>query len=235
MQSNFLFLLILFQSIVWSLDPLNFEKETLIYSAGFRLFSAGEATLTISPDSLNDSRYILISKVQTNSFLSKFYKIDDTIISWLSKYDLSLIQTKHKIREGNYHKDFNAIIKGDSLAVVGQNISTIPGKVYDPIAFVYFLRKQNLFVGEKFNFFSYGRKNVQEVIVKVTEKEKIKVSAGIYHCFKIEPISNTDEHLLKNNGIMTIWLSDDNLRLPIKITQNTNIGSMVMELKTIIN
>ena len=44
-----------------------------------------------------------------------------------------------------------------------------------------------------------------------------------------------NDPLFKNNGVMRIWISDDSLHLPIKIEQNTNIGTMVMKLKQISN
>ena len=37
--------------------------------------------------------------------------------------------------------------------------------------------------------------------------------------------------LLKNNGEMRVWLSDDNLKLPVKIEMKTNIGNLIMKLK----
>ena len=37
--------------------------------------------------------------------------------------------------------------------------------------------------------------------------------------------------ILKNSGEMRTWLSNDNLKLPVKIELKTNIGTMVMKLK----
>ena len=72
---------------------------------------------------------------------------------------------------------------------------------------------------------------MKEVIVNITAKETVRVSAGIFNCLKIEPVSGDGKPLLKNNGQMRVWLSDDSLRLPVKIEQITNIGTMVMKLK----
>ena len=76
---------------------------------------------------------------------------------------------------------------------------------------------------------------MKKVFVNVTKKEKISVPAGTFNCYKIEPISGNNDPLFKNNGVMRIWISDDSLHLPIKIEQNTNIGTMVMKLKQISN
>ena len=208
--------------------------EVLHYSAGFRFFPAGNATLSMRSDSLEDELvYLLTSTVTTNSFLSNFYKVRDVIKSWLSPDNLSLKKTVQTIREGHYHRDHEAHIIGDSLAISKKYIIKLSGEVYDPVAYVYFLRLQKLLEGNRYRFFSYGHKKMKEVIVDVTGKETIKVPAGTFKCFKIEPVSGDGKPLLKNKGAMRVWLSEDSLHLPIKIEQNTSIGTMVMKLKEI--
>ena len=223
----------IFIAFGWNSTP-DFIGEVLHYSAGFRIFPAGNATLSIQSDSLeNEMVYLLTSTVRTNSFLSNFYKIRDIIKSWLSTDNLSLKKTVQIIREGRYHRDHQAIILGDSLIISEQDTTKLTGRVYDPIAFVYFLRTQKLSQGDRYHFFSYGQPKMKEVIVYVKEKETIIVPAGIFECYKIEPVSGDETPLLKNSGEMRVWISDDSLHLPIKIEQSTNIGAMVMKLKTI--
>ena len=224
-------LLILLLAPIWSNVP-NFVGEELQYAAGFRFFPAGEAILTFSLDSLNgESVYRLTTSVKTNSFLDAFYEVRDEIQSWLHTENLSLKKTIQTIREGSYHRDHQSIIQGDSIAVSGNKIRNLPGRVYDPVSFVYYLRNQDLSLGDSYKFFSYDRKKIREVIVNITAKETVRVSAGIFNCLKIEPVSDDGKPLLKNNGQMRVWLSDDSLRLPVKIEQKTNIGTMVMKLK----
>ena len=216
---------------IWSNVP-NFVGEELQYAAGFRFFPAGEAILTFSLDSLNgESVFRLTTSVKTNSFLDAFYEVRDEIQSWLHTDNLSLKKTIQTIREGSYHRDHQSIIQGDSIAVSGNKIRNLPGRVYDPVSFVYYLRNQDLNLGNSYKFFSYDRKKIKEVIVNITAKETVQVSAGTFNCLKIEPISGDGNPLLKNNGQMRVWLSYDSLRLPVKIEQKTNIGTMVMKLK----
>ena len=200
------------------------------------MFTAGEAILSIQIDSLdNKLAYLLTTTVKTNSFLSNFYKINDVIRSWISPENLSLIKTIQTIRQGNYKRDHKSIIIGDSLAISSNNKIKLSQKVYDPIAFIYFLRSQPLAIGDRYNFISYDATTMKKIFVDVTKKEQVSVPAGIFNCYKIEPSSNNEESLFKNNGVMRVWISDDSLHLPIKIEQNTNIGTMVMKLKQISN
>jgi len=217
----------------WSSTP-DFIGEILHYSAGFRIFSAGTATLSMKSDSLDDEMvYLLTSTVRTNSFLSNFYKVKDVVKSWLASDDLSLKKTVQTIREGRYHRDHEARIFGDSLAISKKNTIKLPGEVYDPVAYIYFLRMQQLLEGNRYRFYSYGKTKMKEVIVDVTGKETITVPAGTFKCFKVEPVSGDNKPLLKNNGVMRVWLTEDSLHIPIKIEQHTNIGTMVMKLKSV--
>ncbi len=212
----------------------NFLGEVLHYSAGFRYFAAGNATLSMQADSLDDEMtYLLTYTIKTNSFLSNFYKIKDKIYSWLSPDDLSLRKTIHSIREGHYKINHEAIINGDSLTISGKNAIKLSEKIHDPVSYVYFLRMKKLSIGDRYRFNSYGRKKIKEIIIDVTGKENIKVPAGTFNCFKIEPVTEDGKPILKNKGEMQVWLSDDSLHLPVKIVQNTNVGMMILNLKTI--
>ncbi len=231
MIKKYCHIFILLSAWAWA-NSNNFIGEELQYAAGFRFFPAGEAILTFSLDSLNgESVYKLTTSMKTNSFLDAFYEVRDEIQSWLNPENLSLKKTIQTIREGRFHRDHQSIIQGDSIAVSGNKIRNIPGRVYDPVSFVYYLRNQDLSLGDSYKFFSYDRKNIREAIVNITAKETVRVSAGTFNCLKIEPVSGDGKPLLKNNGQMRVWLSDDSVRLPVKIEQKTNIGTMVMKLK----
>ena len=226
-------MIILLFAWIWANNP-DFIGEELQYSAGFRIFQAGEAILIFSSDSLNGkSAYMHTTSIKTNSFLDAFYKVRDEIQSWLDPEDLSLKKTVQSIREGSYHRDHQSVIQGDSIAVSGNKSRKIPGKVYDPISFVYYLRNQDLRLGNSYQFFSYNRRKIREIIVNITAKETVRVPAGTFNCLKIEPVSSDGNPLLKNNGQMRVWLSDDSLRLPVKIEQKTNVGTMVMKLEKV--
>ena len=131
-------LLLLLITSIWAISP-NFVGEELHYSAGFRLFPAGNAMLSLKSDSLNGKlTYLLSTSVKTNSFLDNFYEVRDETLSWLNVEDFSLLKAVKKIREGKYHRNHSAYISGDSLLIWNKKYFTITEPVYDPIAFIYF-------------------------------------------------------------------------------------------------
>ena len=225
------YLLILLTTSIWG-NPPNFVGEELKYSAGFRLFPAGNAILSLTSDSLNGKpAFLLATSVKTNSFLDAFYTVRDETLSWLNIMDFSLLKAVKKIREGKYHRNHSIHTIGDSLLIWNKKYFTITEPVYDPIAFIYFLRSQELSLEDSFHFLSAGEKKVREVWVNITGIEKIKVPAGNFDCLKVEPVSPDGKPLLKNNGELRVWLSNDDNKLPVKIEMKTNIGTMVMKLK----
>ena len=232
MKKKQLILIIFFSSLLWSTS--DFINETLHYSVKFRSLSAGNAILSMKTDTINGKEaYLLTSTIKTNSFLSNFYKVRDEINSWLSIIDFSLIKTTQRIREGRYKKNNEAFIIDDNMLISNNKKIPLSGKLYDPMAFIYFLRQQELKKGNQYGFFSYSPKKIKEIIVKITDKKMIKTDYGKYDCYVIEPFSKDGKPLLKNKGAMQIWLSADSLHIPIMIKQYTNLGNMTMQLKSI--
>jgi hypothetical protein len=64
-----------------------------------------------------------------------------------------------------------------------------------------------------------------DIVVKVIGKEKVTVPAGTFDCFVIEPIMEAGG-LFKNSGKLTIWITDDNRRIPVLMKSKIPVGSI---------
>ena len=211
----------------------NLNHEKLIYDIDFRIFSAGEATFEIQTEKYNNQEvYKIISKTKSNKFLDKFYKIRDNVEIWIDKKNFSLLKVNKKIREGTYKRNFSAIIDNqESLAFFNNKKIEIPDNVFDPLGAIYYYRTLNLKLHSHFNFFTFDEGNIKEISLKVTDIEYIKTPLGKFHCFVLKPFSKDGKELFKNNGQMTIWISNDEKKIPLKIEQNTSIGKLILNLK----
>jgi hypothetical protein len=68
--------------------------------------------------------------------------------------------------------------------------------------------------------------------VKVLRKEKKKVEAGVFNCIVVEPLIQEGAGIFVHKGSITVWLTDDNNRLPVYMkSQVILIGSISAELK----
>lgn len=217
-------LIMILLSVAWG--------EKLVYSAGFRLFDAGEAVFTSQSKILNDEPVLLItSTIKTNSFLSRFYKVHDVVKIWSNKEDFTLIKIEKDVNEGSYHLDYSAHVTEDLKLVSAKKTIQLESKVYDPISAIFMLRKQPLTEGDSYKFTTVENGIIQKVNVMVGGIEKVSVPAGKFNTRQIIPISDDGVPLFKHDGKMKVWYSDDVRHLPVKMEQKTNVGTLILKLK----
>ena len=217
-------LIMILLSVAWG--------EKLVYSAGFRLFDAGEAVFTSQSKILNDEPVLLItSTIKTNSFLSRFYNVHDVVKIWSNKDDFTLIKIEKDMNEGSYHLDYSAHVTEDLKLVSAKKTIQLESKVYDPISAIFMLRKQPLTEGDSYKFTTVENGIIQKVNVMVGGIEKVSVPAGKFNTRQIIPISDDGVPLFKHDGKMKVWYSDDVRHLPVKMEQKTNVGTLILKLK----
>lgn len=209
--------------------------ETLVYSAGFRLFDAGEAIFKTEVKRLNETPTLLItSTIKTNSFLSRFYKVRDVVKVWSNIDDLSLLKIEKEVHEGNYHLNYSAHVTEDLKLISAGKVIQLESKVYDPISAIFMLRKELLTESDSYKFTTVENGIIQKVNVMVGSIEKISVPAGKFNTRQIIPISDDGIPLFKHDGKMKVWYSNDERHLPVKMEQKTNVGTLILKLKKVI-
>ncbi|NOZ07800.1 MAG: DUF3108 domain-containing protein [FCB group bacterium] len=231
-----LFSLLTNLTAIFGQQDSTYTSEKLLFSAGFRWFSAGEASMIMKKDTLGGEVVLqMISETRSNSLLDRFYRVRDKISVWIDPRDYSLLKMVKNIHEGKYRRKHTAVIDTlNNLAVSEKGSVAFKGRLYDPFTIIYALRNENLLVGKTFHYSSYDNGKVKEIYVVVSEKQRMAVPAGIYNCFVIYPASENGKPLLKNKGQMKVWISDDQSKLPIRIEQKTSVGSMLLELKEVV-
>jgi len=65
------------------------------------------------------------------------------------------------------------------------------------------------------------------------DQEIIKTSFGKFNAIVVSPVSNNDSSIIRNNGDMKIWFTNDENRYPIKIELKINYGRLVLLLNDI--
>lgn len=110
--------------------------------------------------------------------------------------------------------------------------STIDDATYDIVSGVYALRNMPLTVGKTIEMMISDSGLAYTVPVKVTAREQQKTIFGKVWCFKLEPDIFGQGRLIEREGKMTIWLTDDARRLPVRSQINTEYGRVEVKLKT---
>jgi len=174
--------------------------------------------------------YRAVSRAESNDFFSTFYKVRDRAESLIDSAGIFSWRFKKSLREGKYRADVVEEFDQYRHRVITRK-DTIPVSPYvqDVLSALYFVRTQDLRVGEsiEINTFSDGKK--YPLIVKVHKKEKVRVEAGKFTCFVVEPMLKSTG-IFKHKGRITVWLTDDVYKMPVMMKTEILVGSIIAEL-----
>ena len=234
MQRTLLMLTIL-TSLTFSQNIPFKVGEKLSYTLQFNVVKMGRGYLTV--ESIEDIAGVESFHVQfeakTRKFADRIFRVRDKIDIWLNKSDLTTLKINKQINEGGYHKNYYTYVDyANSLAIINQDTINVENDVRDPYSLLYYLRTIPLKVGQVLEFTTLDNKKISDFQIIVEGKETINTPAGKFSCIIMQPFRE-GEALLKNEGDMTIWFSDDELRLPIQIKIKLKFGSMLLQLRDI--
>jgi hypothetical protein len=137
------------------------------------------------------------------------------------------------LREGGYSRDFSAFFdqsRGKAKTTEGEY--KIPKYVNDIMSAFYYARTldySDMKINDKIHLQNFYKDKVYDLDVRYLGKEKIEVPAGTFNCIVVEPLVQ-EGGLFKSEGSILIWLTDDNLKIPVKVTTKVVIGSIDAEL-----
>ncbi len=208
--------------------------EKMVFSIGYGVVDAGEAVVEVVglTDYQGHRCYQLQSKANSNRFFSSIYKVRDKIVSYMDVEGLYSRYFYKRLREGDYRKTVEISFDQDNEVARYANGNEYPAGfgVQDVLSAGYFVRTQELVVGQDFNVLAHSSRKTYDLKVYVHAKEKVTVEAGTFNCFVLEPIMQ-GEGLFKHEGKLTIFLSDDEYRVPVLVKTKVPVGSIKVELK----
>jgi len=208
--------------------------ERLVFSVGYGPIKAGTAVMEI-PEivKLNGRRcYHIVSTAKSNKFFSVFFKVEDKVESFMDIHALFSLRYDKHLREGKFKADVSMIFDQENhLAIYNSGRDTFEVAEYtqDVLSAFYFVRTQELTVGKSIFVDNHTDKKNYPLEVKVLRKERVKVEAGEFDCVVVEPILQTPG-IFKQKGSLTIWLTDDEVKMPVLMKSKVIIGSISTEL-----
>ncbi len=211
------------------------EGEKLTFDVKYGFVTAGVAVMQIPKIKRISGRdaYNITFTVNTVPTFDNFYKVRDRYETYLDTEGLFPWRFEQHIREGGYSRDFSAFFdqrKGKAKTSEGEYV--IPKNVNDIVSAFYIARTfdySELKKGDKFHLENFYKNKVYPLDVVYLGKERITVAAGTFDCVIVEPLVS-EGGLFKSEGSIIIWLSDDNLKVPIKVKTKIVIGSIDAEL-----
>ena len=226
--------------------------EKLTYEGSFsklllRGIDIADLTFTVydSPDKEN-----LFVKAEAKSkgtllklFSFSFYQKVESTIDGDSK---NVIKTVKRDEQGDRVRDSEAVFDyvSDKVTYVETNpkdpqrpprlvASPINDETQDLISGLFKLRTLPFAVGKTFMLSVSDSGMVYNVPVRVTGLEKQKTILGKVMCWRIEPEIFGENRMIEQKGDMTIWITDDNRRMPVRSKIETSLGKVEIKLRKV--
>lgn len=175
--------------------------------------------------------YRIVTKAESNSFVSKFYKVRDRAESFIDAETLVSRRFVKHLREGGYKQDIDVRFDQESRKAVysGGTTYDVPAQVHDVLSAFYYVRTRPLVIGQTFSIPTHDNRKSYEMEVRVHKKERIEVPAGKFDCILVEPVLKS-EGVFKSKGSIHVWLTDDERRIPVLVKSKVPIGSISVSL-----
>lgn len=206
--------------------------EHLTFDIGYGFINAGYATMEVKELIEYEGRpaYRIVSTANSNKFFSSFYKVEDRVTSVVDATGLFSWYFEKNLREGGYRSDRSYSFDQENHVVFyNEDTIEVARYVQDALSVLYYARTQNLEVGKSVYVDNFTDGKNYSLEVKVLRRETIKVKAGKFDCVVVEPLMQTTG-IFKHEGKLTVWLTDDRIKMPVLMKSKVLVGSISAEL-----
>jgi len=210
--------------------------ERLVFDISYGLITAGEAILAIPAVDTIHGRAAYRVQVNVNSLpsFSWIYRVEDVYRTFIDVDALTTHRFEQHIREGSYSRDFVATFDQiRNIAHVGDLTYPIPPYVHDIMSAFYYTRTIDFGgwkTGDTFTVQNFYKDKTYDLTVKFLGRQEQEVGAGTFRTIVVEPLVR-EGGLFKSEGRIVVWLSDDDLKLPIRVNATIVLGSIDVELR----
>jgi hypothetical protein len=208
--------------------------ESLAYrvSAG-RLGRVGRGVLRVAGPERMDDQSVLLLSFDVRTRIGFAVGVDSTR-SWLDPQRMESLRF--------YKRERNPLTKSLQdvrifpaqrrwQAADGEAGSTSTDAPLDELSFLYFIRTLPLRPGDAYEFDRHFQAGRNPVDVRVLRREPLTVPAGTFQTIAVEMRVKDPQHY-GGEGVILVWLSDDDARLPVRIESAVPVlGRAVLSLE----
>jgi hypothetical protein len=197
---------------------------------------AGEATLEVLPaiqPFAGRNCYHVVGTGKSVGAFDWFFKVRDRYESMVDTSAMIPWFFIRRVNEGGYIINQNVTFNHfhDSARSEKKTIS-IPSYTQDLISSFYYARTidfQNAKEGDIFPINGYLDDDIIPLNLKYIGRENIKSKKGTFRCLKLRPML-VEGRVFKDQEDMTIWVSDDANKIPVRVQTEILVGSIKMDL-----
>lgn len=225
-------------------------EQTDAYSIGeliklrihYGLVNAGHATLEVKDATLNGKKmHHVVGKGVTTGMTKFFFKVDDNYESYFDKETNKPYVYIRRINEGGYTKNQQGYFNQATNTVLVKDYKNktektfnVPENVQDIVSSFYYLRNHpkidDLKVGESITIDMFFDDETIKFKLKYLGEENISSKFGDINCKKFRPYVQAGR-VFKEEESLTVWISDDYNKIPIRIKASLAVGSLKADLE----
>jgi hypothetical protein len=206
--------------------------EKFNFDIGYGFINAGYASMTVTDliEYNGHPCYRVVSTANSNKFFSSFYRVEDEVESIIDAEGIFSWRFEKNLREGGYNsnKSYEFDQPNQRVFYEKDTLEVAP-YVQDALSILYYARTREMKVGESIFIDNFTDGKNYPLEVKVHRRETIKVKAGRFDCLVVEPLL-LSSGIFKHEGKLTVWLTDDRLKMPVLMKSKVLVGSISAEL-----
>lgn len=240
---------ILLLSLIISLNTFAQNKSAFDVGEWFKfrihygMITAGYATLEVKEASINNKKvFYTIGYGYTTGMAKVFFKVEDHYQSFIDKTTSKPYQFLRKINEGGYEKNQEGFFNQDKNTVLVKDYKNSTEKTFnvsenvqDIVSAFYYLRNHpsidKLNVGESIMIDMFFDDEITKFRLKFIGRETIKTDFGKIKTMVFRPLVQSGR-VFKEEESLTVWISDDENKIPLRIKASLAVGSIKADLET---
>jgi len=217
------------------------DGEWLRFKMSYSNFlNAGFSTIEVKEITYKKKEaFHIIGKGKSTGLVGLFFKVRDNYQSYLYKKTLKPFLFIRKINEGGYTKNKEITFDHDAKEATVKNYKhntikkyPISDGIQDMLSSLYYLRNQNLSkltIGEEIELKLFFDQEINNFKLRFLGKEITKTKFGKVKTLKFRPVVQAGR-VFKAQESVTVWVTDDENKIPIKIKAALAVGSLRADL-----
>lgn len=181
------------------------------------------------------STYNITAYGKTYKSFDWAFKVRDHFETYLDSQSIAPLKFYKNVQEDNY-KDVDLVYYNhEKKWLTGKKKSMqMPAYLQDIISGTFYARTidfNNAYLGQTFPLNIYLDQEIYNLQFKYMGKEVIKSDIGKIRCIKLRPQLVIDR-VFKDEDDMTIWVSDDANKIPVRVQADIYVGSLKVDLSS---
>ncbi|MFL9829912.1 DUF3108 domain-containing protein [Flavobacterium sp. ARAG 55.4] len=203
--------------------------------------NAGYATLEVKEATIDNKKvFHVVGKGYTTGVSKFFFKVVDVYESYIDKESGNPYQFVRNINEGGYTKNQEGFFNQSSNRVTVKDYKrktektfVVPKNTQDILSTFYYLRNyptiDKIKPGESIEIDMFFDDETTKFKLKFVGRQDITTKFGVVPSMVFKPLVQSGR-VFKEKESLTVWVSDDQNRLPLRIKADLAVGSLKADL-----